>query len=175
MPIENQHSTNTSRDSDMYMDTTVIFQNYESHTYHVHPQTYQMRITHKLATPCIMPCSIIPISSSYNRKNRVSIENNSKELDFIDVTGSIINAYLIYLLMLNTCKCGWQGGSWWSLVLANRKDLITFQYPIRRLIVRSCHVSKPRDLYLELYDRRNLTVTSTVVLPRCLWNFKAMR
>ena len=27
-----------------------------------------------------------------------------------------------------------------------------FQYPIRRLIVRSCKGSKPHDLYLELYD-----------------------
>ena len=31
-----------------------------------------------------------------------------------------------------------------------------FQYPIRRLIVRSCKVSKPWDLYLELYDRSEI-------------------
>ena len=31
-----------------------------------------------------------------------------------------------------------------------------FQYPIRRLIVRSHKVSKPRDLYLELYDRSEI-------------------
>ena len=30
---------------------------------------------------------------------------------------------------------------------------IPFQNPIRRLIVRSRKVSKPTDLYLELYDR----------------------
>ena len=31
-----------------------------------------------------------------------------------------------------------------------------FQYPIRRLVVRSRKVSKPRDLYLELYDRSEI-------------------
>ena len=31
-----------------------------------------------------------------------------------------------------------------------------FQYPIRRLIVRSREVSKPRDLYLELSDRSEI-------------------
>ena len=31
-----------------------------------------------------------------------------------------------------------------------------FQYPIRRLTVRSCKVSKPRDLYLELSDRSEI-------------------
>ena len=39
-----------------------------------------------------------------------------------------------------------------------------FQYPIRRLIVRSREVSKPRDLYLELSDRWNLTNTSAALL-----------
>ena len=31
-----------------------------------------------------------------------------------------------------------------------------FQYPIRRLIVRSRKVSKPRDFYLELSDRSEI-------------------
>ena len=39
-----------------------------------------------------------------------------------------------------------------------------FQYPIRRLIVRSREVSKPRDLYLELSDSWNLTNTSAALL-----------
>ena len=33
----------------------------------------------------------------------------------------------------------------------------TFQYPIRRLIVRSREVLKPRDLYLELSDRSEIS------------------
>ena len=40
-----------------------------------------------------------------------------------------------------------------------------FQYPIRRLIVRSREVSKPQDSYLQLYDR------SKKLLPKCLSNF----
>ena len=31
-----------------------------------------------------------------------------------------------------------------------------FQYPVRRLIVRSREVSKPRDLYLKLFDRSEI-------------------
>ena len=48
---------------------------------------------------------------------------------------------------------------------------VPFQYPIRRLIRRSRKVSKPRDLYLELFDRSE----SSVMLPMCLSYFKAMR
>ena len=36
------------------------------------------------------------------------------------------------------------------------KTWATFQYPIRRLTVRSHKVSKPRDLYLELSDRSEI-------------------
>ena len=54
-----------------------------------------------------------------------------------------------------------------------------FQYPmiLRRLILRSRKFSKPRDLYLELYDCSEIwqSCTSAAVLQMCLSNFRAIR
>ena len=50
-----------------------------------------------------------------------------------------------------------------------------FQYPIRRLIVRSREVSKPRDWYIIVRSLWNLTDTWAALLPMCLSNLKAMR
>ena len=47
----------------------------------------------------------------------------------------------------------------WNLIWNAKNARVMFQYPIRRLIVRSCKVSKTRDLYLEL---------STTLLLMCL-------
>ena len=43
-----------------------------------------------------------------------------------------------------------------SAIIGNMATRAPFQYPIRRLIVRSRKVSKPRDLYLELSDRSEI-------------------
>ena len=59
-------------------------------------------------------------------------------------------------------------------LLIHWENRALFQYLTGHLIVKSCKVSKLRDLYLELYDRsKNLTGTSAAVLPMCLSNFKA--
>ena len=67
----------------------------------------------------------------------------------------IFGAFVIVNLkeLLNKkSKCCWFETPRWSYDVAGGP----FQYPIRRLAVRSRKVSKPRDLYLELYDRSEI-------------------
>ena len=47
-----------------------------------------------------------------------------------------------------------------------------FQYPIRRLIVRSREVSKQRDLYLELSDRSEIWLAHRQHCCRCAYQIK---
>ena len=48
----------------------------------------------------------------------------------------------------------------------------SFQYPIRCLIARSRQVSKPRDLYLELYDRSEIWQAPRQQRCRCACQIK---
>ena len=44
----------------------------------------------------------------------------------------------------------------WILIWLAFRSMTLLQYPKRRIIVRPREVSKPRDLYLELYDRSEI-------------------
>ena len=44
---------------------------------------------------------------------------------------------------------------------------VLFQYPIRRLVIKSREISKPRDLYLELSDRSEISQALRQHCRRC--------